>query len=77
LIEALGDTEELGRLDFGATAEDGSFEVGYEEDRPELTVSGPDSGLMFFLTHLYTRLQGLGSVAAINLAEYARPLEAE
>jgi hypothetical protein len=74
LIEALDDLSELGRLDFGATAEHGSFEVSYQAGTPQLAVSDPDGGLMFFLTHLYTRLQSLGSVTAIDLAEYARPL---
>jgi hypothetical protein len=29
---------------------------------------------MFFLTRLYTRLQQLGTVTAIDLADYARDL---
>jgi hypothetical protein len=76
LTEALAELEPWGRLDFGATAEHGAFEVSYEGGVPELSISETDGGLMFFLTHLYTRLQQLGTVTAIDLAEYGRPLEA-
>jgi hypothetical protein len=75
LTEALNDTDVSARLDFGATAEDGAFEVSYSEEGAELAVSEPEGGLMFFLTHLYTRLQSLGTVPAVDLAEYSRPLE--
>jgi hypothetical protein len=77
LAKALKDVEMSGQLDFGATAEHGAFEVLYESDEPALSLSEAQGGLMFFLTHLYTRLQSLGTVTAIDLAEYARPLEAD
>ena len=76
LISALEDADPSGRLDLGATAEQGSFDVAYDERSIQLTVSESDAGLIFFLTHLYTRLQKLGTVPAIDLAEYGRPLEA-
>jgi len=76
LTEALAELEPWSRLDFGATAEHGAFEVSYEEGAPDLSVSDADGGLLFFLTHLYTRLQQLGTVTAIDLAQYGRPLEA-
>ena len=76
LKKALGDVDTAGRLDFGAVAEDGAFEASYsEEGRVELAVSDPDGGLMFFLTRLYTRLQQLGTVTAVDLAAYARQLQ--
>ena len=74
LVTALADANPQGRLDIGATTESGAFEVSYGAASPELTISDPDAGLMFFLTHLYTRLQQLGTVTAIDLAEYGRPL---
>ncbi len=74
LVTALADANPQGRLDLGATAESGAFEVSYGAASPELTISDPDAGLMFFLTHLYTRLQQLGTVTAIDLVEYGRPL---
>lgn len=77
LVSALGDANPLGRLNLGATAEQGAFEVSYEGEAIEVATSEPDAGLMFFLTRLYTRLQKLGTVTAIDLAEYGRPLEAE
>jgi len=57
-------------------AEGGSFEVLYGDDgEPTVTTSEPEAGLMFFLTRLYTRLQQLGTVGAVDLSAYARPLE--
>lgn len=77
LATALADANSQGRLDLGATVESGAFEVSYREASPDLTISDPDAGLMFFLTRLYTRLQQLGTVTAIDLAEYGRRLETD
>lgn len=77
LATALADANSQGKLDFGATVESGAFEVSYREASPDLTTSDQDAGLMFFLTRLYTRLQQLGTVTAIDLAEYGRRLEAD
>ena len=77
LISALEDADQSGRLDLGATAEQGAFDVSYDGQTIELTLSESDAGLIFFLTHLYTRLQKLGTVPAIDLAEYGRRLEAD
>ncbi len=77
LATALTDANSQGRLDLGATVESGAFEVSYRDASPNLTISDPDAGLMFFLTRLYTRLQQLGTVTAIDLAEYGRRLESD
>lgn len=77
LEKGLKEIEGLGQLDFGVTAEHGAFEVSYGDDGFDLTVSEAEAGLMFFLTRLYTRLQNLGTVTAIDLSEYGRPLEAD
>lgn len=77
LIEALGDSNPAGRLNLGATAEHGAFAVSYAENgAATIVTSKPDTGLMFFLSRLYSALQQLGTVTAIDLAEYARRLEA-
>jgi hypothetical protein len=74
--KALHECIPAGRLDIGAIAEHGAFEVLYGEDNmPGVTMSEPEAGLMFFLTRLYTRLQQLGTVGAVDLSAYARPLE--
>lgn len=75
LTRALSDSDSEGRLDIGAVAEQGAFEVTYDAGEPELTLSEPQAGLMFFLTRLYTRLQQLGTVVAVDLSAYARPLQ--
>jgi hypothetical protein len=78
LVNAITEVEPEGRLDLGAVAEAGAFEITYEADgRPHVTASDPEAWLMFFLTRLYTRLQQLGTVTAVDLAEYSRPLEAD
>jgi hypothetical protein len=77
LRDALVELDTSARLDFGATAESGAFEIAYGAGGPEVSSSEAEGGLMFFLTHLYSRLQQLGTVTAIDLAAYARPLSAE
>jgi hypothetical protein len=77
LQDALRDSCRDGHLDIGAVAEQGAFEVRYESGAPELTLSEPEAGLMFFLTRLYTLLQQLGTVVAVDLSAYARPLQSE
>jgi hypothetical protein len=76
--DALTDGAEAhARLDLGCALRHGAFDVAWEEDaRPEIDVSAPDVSLMFFLLRLFGRLQKLGTVPAIDLAEYGRSLEA-
>ena len=64
------------RLGRCLVAGDPGRDVTYDEQSIQSTVSESDAGLIFFLTHLYTRLQKLGTVPAIDLAEDGRPLEA-
>ena len=73
---ALNDADSAGRLDLGAVADSGAFDAGYTDGgRVELAVNSTEGGLMFFLTRLFTRLQQLGTVTAIDLSEYAPDLE--
>ena len=64
------------RLDLGCCLRHGAFDIDWTEGSPAPKLSEPDVSLMFFLMRLFGRLQRLGSVPAIDLAEYARPLEA-
>lgn len=75
LTTALRDCDPLGRLDLGAVADRGAFEVGYDGADTSVVASESDAWLMFFLTRLYTRLQQPGTVTAVDLSEYTRPLE--
>jgi hypothetical protein len=77
LAEALAELEPEGRLDFGAAAEHGASRSLTREVRPRCPSERPRPGLMSFLTHLYTRLQPLGTVTAIDLAAYARGLKVD
>lgn len=60
------------RLDLGCSLCDGGFEVIYGDDgEPCLTRSSPESSLIFFLLRLLGRLQQVGTVPAIDYAEYS------
>jgi uncharacterized protein DUF6602 len=64
-----------GRLDLLCALRHGSAEATYsEENRVQLDVSAPDAALIFFFLRLLERLQGLGTVPAINLREYGKAL---
>lgn len=65
------------KVDIGCALRHGAFDVDWAgEEPPAVTVSKPDSSLMFFLMHLFGRLQALGTVPAIDLTAYGRSLEA-
>lgn len=74
LVDALGREPKEGRLDLGCALEAGAFEVHYSDVEPNLTVSAPNSALVFFYLRLMARLQGLGTVAAIDFDAYSEGL---
>lgn len=74
---SLENSDSTGRLDLGCALLDGSFDVAYEETGQTISTSEAEASLMFFLLHLFRRLQQVGTVTAIDLAEYARNLEAD
>lgn len=60
------------RLDLGCALCDGGFEVVYgDQGEPNLTRSGADSSLIFFLLRLLHRLQQVATVPAIDYVEYS------
>lgn len=63
-------------IDLGCALRHGSFDVRWADAEPSIDISAPDVSLMFFLLRLFSRLQALGTVPAIDLAEYGRTLEA-
>ena len=76
LIAVLSGLDELQQLDLGYAVEHGAFEASYgKSEATTLEVSDPGAGLMYFLVRLFTRLQGMGSVTAVDLAAYGRDLE--
>jgi hypothetical protein len=62
------------KLDLGCALRDGSFEATYEGNEPFVSTSAADTALIFFMLRLLQRLQGLGTVPAIDLTEYAKVL---
>lgn len=63
-------------IDLGCALRHGSFDITWSGGAPHIDASAPDVSLMFFLLRLFNRLQTLGTVPAIDLAEYGRTLEA-
>ena len=64
------------RLDFGCAARGGSFEVSsWEGGVPAIEIGAPETSLIWFLLRLLGRLQGLGTVTAIEYERYLAILE--
>lgn len=70
---ALSGLPKAGELDIGCSLKNGAFVVDWSGKKPKLETSDPDASLVVFLMELYTKLQALGTVPAIDLREYARP----
>ena len=74
IVASAGDVT---KIDIGCALRHGAFDVDWTaEESPTVTISKADSSLMFFLMHLFGRLQALGTVPAIDLTAYGRSLEA-
>ena len=74
---ALQDEPPERQLDIGCALMHGGFDV-VRDEHGEVWInrSTPDVSLIFFLLRLFSRLQALGTVPAIDLGLYARTLEA-
>ena len=73
LAATVGDSN---RIDIGCALRHGAFDVDWTAgDSPKVTISEADASLMFFLMHLFGRLQALGTVPAIDLTAYGRSLQ--
>ena len=75
LVAALGAEPREGRLDLSCVLQAGGFEVDYGATAPALSLSEPESALVFFYLRLLARLQSLGTVAAIDFDAYSLKLE--
>ena len=66
------------QLDIGCALKHGAFDV-VRDEHGEVWInrSAPDVSLIFFLLRLFTRLQSLGTVPAIDLGLYARTSKPE
>jgi hypothetical protein len=63
------------RIDLGCALRSGAFDVTYLGDTESIIETcGAEESLIFFFLHLLTRLQQLGTVPAMNIAEYAKSL---
>ena len=63
------------RIDFGCAIDPAAFDIEYRADgTPAVTLSGKETGLMWFFMCLLSRLQRMGTVPAIEISEYLRAL---
>lgn len=77
LIEELAKSPPEGRLDLLCALRHGSAEVTYGDmGHVTLDTSVSDAALIFFFLRLLERLQGLGTVPAMDLRAYGRSLTA-
>lgn len=62
------------KIDFGCALKHGAFWVEYE---PKMTIkkSAKDEALLFFFLQMLMKLQSIGTVPAIDIAEYAKSLQ--
>jgi hypothetical protein len=75
LAEGLVKSSQQGRLDLLCALKHGAVEVAYgKKGQVSLDSSAPDAALIFFFLRLLERLQGLGTVPAIDLRAYGRSL---
>ncbi len=64
------------QIDLGCVLDSGAFEFRTtDEGRPAVEVSPAATGLIFFLIHLFSRLQSLATVPAIDFREYEKCLK--
>lgn len=76
LTGALEGLEEEQHLDLGIALSSGAFETGTDQDDAlEVTTSQADVSLVSFFLGLIQALQRLGTVPAIDIAEYAQALQ--
>lgn len=67
------------RLDLGYALQHGAFEVAYPGDGSAIQIdtSDVDGALIYFQFSLFRLLQAIGSPMAIDLKQYARPIETQ
>ena len=74
--KAVREAPEERALDMGCSLKHGGFVVKRHEDgSAEILRSEPRGSLMFFLQHLYSRLQTMATVPVMDLELYAQNLQ--
>ena len=63
-------------MELGCVASVGAWDCPLPPDQPEIAVADQEGALIFFLIRLFRRLQQVGTVAMIDVAEYGSVLEA-
>lgn len=63
------------RVDIGCALQGVAFNRKRSSAKDELEYSGPNMTLMFFLVRLFSRLQAVGTVAAVDVDAYMKALD--
>jgi len=63
------------RLDLGCVAATGAFEAIFDDKGPRISTSDTDFALASFFMRLLHRLQRIGTVPAIEYADYLKAFE--
>jgi hypothetical protein len=77
LIAILGELDEIARIDLGCVVTEGAFESSYEKGKVGIICSDSRLALANFLFSLLAKLQGLGTVPAINYASYIKSIDSD
>jgi hypothetical protein len=64
------------QIDLGCSLQFGAFDARYEETF-KIETSGKEDSLIFFFLRFLRRLQALGTIPAMDIAEYERALQGE
>ncbi|MGC1122439.1 MAG: DUF6602 domain-containing protein [Candidatus Methanofastidiosia archaeon] len=66
------------KLHLGCSLQAGAFKVEYADNKkPIISICQREESLIFFFLHLLMSLQSLGTVPAVDFAEYAKSLKSE
>lgn len=75
-IKVIDALESRSHIDIGCVLDKGSFNIHYNTGSDHIReISTPEEALIYFFLKLLSRLQRLGTVAAIDIDKYARALE--
>jgi hypothetical protein len=74
-IESLAGLRDDERLDLGCALQGGSFAASYQaKSKPKVEISSTETSLISFFLCLVSRLRDIGTVSALDFAEYGRVL---
>jgi hypothetical protein len=73
LEKSIKQPDDRGRIDLGCVLESGSFKVSYDKE-VLIEKSIKEEALIYFFLNLLMELQKLGTIPALDIAQYAKAL---